>query len=228
VTERKKRIDWRWRRLCFLLLLLIGLPAVGRADLYSFTNITHNRPVNATIGEEQLSLLVSEVSEDPTRVQFKFFNDVGAQSSLTDIYFYDGVLVDFVSASLDSSSGVCFPNNGATPAHLPGYNKNGVVFAADSQGARVANGVNRADEWVAVTFTLLTGRTFDQVIAGLESRQIIVGAKVQGFASGGSESFINSQEPVSGPAVPVPEAVLLGVFGLGAAGVKLRKLAWRL
>lgn len=67
-------------------------------------------------------------------------------------------------------------------------------------------------ESLGVLFDLLAGVTYADTLVAMVTGELRIGIHVQGFASGGSESFINP--PLEPPAtVPVPAAVWL--FGSG-------------
>lgn len=73
-------------------------------------------------------------------------------------------------------------------------------------------------EKLGIVFDLESGGTFDQVLSELDDGTLRIGIHVQGYSSGGSESFVN---------VPVPPAIWLletGLFGL-VAGARRRQAA---
>jgi len=211
------------RRLCFVLVLCAFAAAPMKADLYSygFSCITDNKVTDAGIGEAQFFV---EVTPGPMedQVLFTFQNTGPAASSITDIYFYDGMLGDLIGLA---PHGDVFFTEGATPRSLPGWPGPAIkatdVFSADSAPPVQPNGINPGES-LDVLFTLTDERTFQDVISALNagitdpmaSGVLTIGIHGQGFADGGSESFVHA---------PLPAAVLLGMLGLGVAGLKLRK-----
>ena len=174
-------------------LLMFAIPA--QADdpvMLGFVNITNNNPGDAAIGEAQLFVEVSDPGGD--QVLFTFYNVGTEDSSIADVYFDDGSLLGIASID-DSHPGVSF-SQGANPADLPGGN--GISppfevtegFSADSDPPAQPNGVNPG-EWLGILFDLQDGKTFADVLDDLATGALRIGIHVQGFASGGSESFIN-------------------------------------
>lgn len=221
-----------------LFFLLAAGPAAADTYTYYFMNITNNNAANAAAGEAQLRMDVSG-SDGSNVVYFKFYHDGNTSMSITDIYFYDGVLglSGTTLAIFAQSLGVSFDLN-ATPAALPGGSGYGlptssVVFSSDSNPPVAANGIQPPSEYLTLKFTLAAGKDIDDVVAALAWIQpgespplfdpgtdLVVGLHVQAFANGGSESFV-----VRPPGVPLPGSVLLfgsGLLGLLAVRRRLR------
>lgn len=211
-----------------MLALVLGLashPATASVT-YGFDNITHNNIAAETDGEANLKVEVIDLGSfnSVSQVQFRFTNT--SSSSLTDIYFDDGTLLG-ISSIYDSGAGVSFSRN-ASPPNLPAgdtVTPPFVVtagFLADSDPPVTKNGVS-VNEWLAINFNLINGKTFNDVLLALAlpnqgrgPNDLRIGVHVQRFESGGgSESFINTPH-----VTPVPEAdtwsLLLG--GLGMVG----------
>lgn len=183
--------------------------------VYSFKHIVEccDGPIefaNGDIGEAQLFVEVSSIN--PTQVVFNFTNTGPSACSIADIYFDDGALLGITSID-NSCSGVSF-SQFATPHNLPGGNT--LIppfvategFSADSDPPVEHNGIN-PNEWLGITFDLKSGKTYDDVINNLNSCELRIGIHVRGFASGGSESFVNNG------IVPEPATVTLLSAGLG-------------
>ena len=134
--------------------------AAATSTTYGFYGITENDPLGGAVADGEANLTV-EVIDLGTQVQFKFFNN--STSSLTDVYFDDGTLLGI--ASIDSGTGVSFSQI-ASPGNLPGANLASppfvttADFSADSNPAVSLNGVT-SGEWVAITFDLINGKTYD-------------------------------------------------------------------
>lgn len=198
-----------------------GAATTASAIPIGFGCITGNSPADCATGVAQLSVDVTPFGLG--QVLFTFSNAGPAASSIADVYFDDGTLLGIASL-IDADEnggnpGVDF-SLGAAPPNLPGGNLVGFVatagFSADSDPPVQPNGVNPL-ETLGVVFNLLPGKTFADTIAALTNGQDLrIGIHVQGFAGGGSESFVN---------LPVPEpgtALLLGLGLAALAGARRR------
>ena len=191
--------------------LLLSVPANAQVT-YSFDNITNNSAVDAAIGKSQLFADVSDAGG--SQVLFTFQNTGPEASSITDVYFDDGTLLSL--ATISNSSGVHF-SPGASPSNLPSGNSITPSFvataglSADADAPAQPNGVNPGES-LGITFNLQSGSTFNDVLSGLNDGSLRVGIHAQGFADGGSESFVNNG------VVPAPGAVLLASMGIVCVG----------
>ncbi len=201
-----------------LVALLIFSPIISKADTiletFNFFRITNNSQYD--VGNQ----LYVEVWEMGAQVMFKFGNNVGISSSITDIYFDDGNLLSIYSISY--STGVKF-SSPATPNELPGGNSITpsfeTNFSADSDSPVPDNGVNASTEWVAITFNLINGGTPAGTLAALRDGSLRIGLHIQALPDGQSDSYINK--------VPEPGILILlgiGMMGVGIASRYLRKI----
>lgn len=198
-------------------ILISVAPAQAYIDpqTVTFDNCSTNNSGDVTIGKMQMS--VSVYRGDGEQVKFVFNNSGPEESSITDVYFEDGALLGI--ATIVNGTGVSFSQY-ASPGDLPAGNdcyppfSATVGFTADSDSPTQPNGVNPG-EWVTVIFNLKDDKTYDDVINDLRYGGLRIGIHVQGFASGGSESFVS---------VP-PTAVILVGFG-ATANRQAVNLAW--
>ena len=203
----------------------------------SFDNISANSVGDALIGETQLFVDVADIGG--SQVSFRFYNTGPNASSITDVYFEDGTLLGI--ATVINAPGVNF-SQGASPGNLPSANQAvppfvaTAGFTADSDPPAQPNGVNPGEELIIV-FDLLGGQTFADTEAALDlggaPGGLRIGIHAQGFASGGSESFVNNPPgtppppppPPPGPldGVPEPVTTTLAMMGLGALSLATRR-----
>lgn len=187
---------------------------------YSFTQIAESGDgaaelADGLIGESQMFV---EILDLAGQVEFVFSNIGPEPSSITDVYFDDGTLLGI--ASIDNTLGLVEFSQYATPPELPGGNNlappfvTTTGFSADSNPPAQPLGVNPG-ETLGITFDLKAGGVFDDVVGELASGALRIGIHVQGYASGGSESFINDGIFDPGGEVPAPGALILGGIGAG-------------
>ena len=213
------------RRMSFLSLVLVFVVIMSteaRAEPFGFYAVTTNNMTDVAAGEAQLWVDVIDLDFDPVsssdQVLFNFYNDdtipEPKQMFFRNVYFYDGMLE---LPLIIPTPGVAFsePSN---PQDLPGYDS-GLLTTflaadADTQPEGTNWGVNPG-EYLSVRFNIINPYNYDTLLSDIASSNVVLGLKVQGFDGGGSESFIT----------PIPASVILGMLGLGIAGLKLRKFA---
>lgn len=206
--------------------LLLTSAQAASAATFSFQHITNNSGGSWAAVENQVRM---DVTANGATVDFKFyFQTFAVAMSITDIYFDDGTLLAI--SSITSSAGVSY-DDPATPSNLPGANNASPAFvttqgfSADSDAPVAANGVNAANEWVTINFTLQGGQTYADTLAALNSGALRVGLHVQaigannGGTGGNSESFVNTT------LIPMPMPLAMASAGLLLlAGVSRRRL----
>ncbi len=202
-----------------LLFFFVSAPAY--AIIFGFQHIVEegdgpSELSNGAIGESQLFM---DVAQSNGQVLFTFFNTGPEASSITDIYFDDDTPLLAFSGTFFESSGVSY-SEGASPGDLPGGNT--VSFTADhsfdSNAPAQPNGVNPG-EALGILFNFVGAIDFQDVLSALYSGDLMVGLHVQGFADGGSESFVQHSNSVPEPST----LLLLGASVLGLAGFSRKR-----
>ena len=222
----------------FLLGLAMASTAAQANVTYNFYAISSNDPTGKAgeIGESAFYVIVSDPGT-PGQALFTFGvlegfgypepTDPDDGYYIDGVYFYDDETILDVDApppspwlfdvdnpgpigEIGAYSGVDF-DIPATPDHLPGFDPEhyGVFkrYQTDADPPPKNNGVS-AGELLGVLFDLQPTMTYADVITGMNSGQVIVGIKAQGFGEY-SETFIT---------IPAPGAILLGGIGVGLVG----------
>jgi hypothetical protein len=182
-----------------MLLMAFNPVQAAPGDVYPIHfsySCTNNNPADVAGSLGQFSVDISDMTDaGGPKASFTFYNTGPYQSSITQVYFQDGVLFDI--AQVINGTGTLY-TQGGSPPNLPGGN--GCIppfrvtagFLATPDSPTMWNGVNNIGEgeYVTILFNLYTGTSFADLIAGLESGAVRIGIHVQGYGSGGSESFV--------------------------------------
>lgn len=188
-------------------LLMAFVPAkAAPGDTYEVTfssSCTNNNDADVAGSIGQFSVVVTDLGNTGTggapAASFTFYNIGGFQSSISEVYFDDGVLLGL--ANVINGPGVNF-SIGASPPDLPGGENCEpdfdvtAGFLAESvsrPGGTQANGVNNTPtgEYVTVVFDLIAGsESWDNLLAQLQDGTLRIGIHVIGYDGGGSESFV--------------------------------------
>lgn len=204
---------------------------------FGYRCISNNNTSNCQTGQNQFRTKVSQVvsTNNTVKVLFEFFNrprtgTTARASSITGVYFDDPspFSLDFSAPKnapiITSSSGVSFSrqlSRRGVAQNLPG----GTTISFDSDytvGANAPvqpNGVNLGESLSILFNTEPRFKDpFNAVITDLQKGSLRVGIHGQGFANGGSESFVNE-------AVPEPMTMLGSGIALGFGGLLKRRAA---
>ncbi len=213
-------------------ILMVGSP-VWAALTLGFTNISSNLAGDAAIGEAQMTVTVTDslggMNLADTQVLFTFDNIGPDASSITQIYFDDGTLLG-APTIFDNPPDVEY-QQGGSPGNLPAANQALPPFVATSDFTATPlpptqpNGINPG-ETLGLLFDLQAGQTLSDTIEDLNNGDLRIGIHVQGFTSGGSESFVNNDPPIippGGNGIPEPVTTTLGMLGLGALSMAIRR-----
>jgi hypothetical protein len=203
-----------------ILAFFLFCASVEAGPTYSFIHIVESgdgptQLADGAIGEGQLFLEVDDPNPSDGQIDFIFTNIGPEASSITDVYFDDGNLLSI--ASITNTPNLVQFSQLASPSNLPGGNNlsppfvNTAGFSVDSDPPTQLLGVNPG-EFLGITFDLQAGGVLDDIINELASGALRIGIHVQGYDSGGSESFVNNE------VIPAPGAILLGSIGVGFVG----------
>ena len=217
-------------RTFFIIALALAWTASSQAVeyRYSFQDIVNDGSGNGAIGESQLYLDVRENGAD--QVIFRFLNTGPLDSSITAIYFEDGLSSLFDGYSGFGYEGGVLYNWMAKPSAppqgevlTPAWKKGDTFLRADpiKKGGYSPNGIG-PEEWVEMTFFLSSGVSYMNVITQLgtiatppSEDHFRVAIHVQSFPNDGSDTFV-----IKPLGVPVPEPLSTGgALGLVSLGI---------
>ena len=211
-----------FERILLAAVLLGAAPLAASATTLGFDCITNNKVVDCTSGESQLAVAVSD---DSGKLLFTLTNTGPNAMSITDVYFDDGSTALLATPmTITNGTGVSF-SEGANPPALPDGGT-GWQFSADSNPGNpgvMTNGVNPG-QWLGISFAYASDKAFGNVYDELSSGDLRIGIHVQGFANGGSKSFVNLP-PSETPPIPEPATVAMLLAGLGIVGWRVRRRA---
>lgn len=217
-------------------LAVTGLgPVPAQADTYYFYPLASGVPSAVT---SNLKMDVTDAGGGS--VSFTISNLAGGSGEITAIYFYDGALLG-ATMNISNNDLVQFdPDSGK----LPGGGTVGIpmnasaAFGADRDNPNQTlhdPGINPGES-LTITFSLASGKTFDNVIASLDSwfftfadgqsfvlndGMLAVGFHLQELSGDpNSSGFVVVPTPPTGLVPLPPSALLLGTGLLGLLAVR--------
>jgi len=204
----------------FILAALLVFNLQSFAVTVGFENITDNSGIAASLSP----LFELNVVADGDKVDFTISNfGLTDQPFINSIYFDDNAAVLAAIFAIPNNADVSYFND-TPPENLPSGNTIGFEadweFTADPPPSKT--GINGGESGT-FTFSLVVGKTIDDVIAALVANDLRIGIHVQGvgFDNQYSESFVTITPSPS--AVPEPSTYLLFALGLFALAVVRRK-----
>jgi hypothetical protein len=191
---------------CGVIIGLSFLTPTASADWLAFENISHNDPADAAIGETQFGLHITENA--PGQVLFEYVNQGPEPCTLTEIYLEKGT--PLILDSIWNQASIVEFTAGPKPKDLPGGKALSPKFQADKLLSAGANspsphlGVNPGES-ISMLYDLNPGTSYESLLQQVQDQSLRVGIHVQGFESGGSESYIAT--------IPEPGTLLLILIG---------------
>ena len=185
------------------------------ATTYNFIGVNANE-VNVS---NQLSLDVTQIGNS---VDFNFINASGGEQTFVGAIYFDFLGANPFSSLTQTFSTGTVSFTGITPSDQNFPEGNNIDFNTDAEGDRngsAANGINVGESLV---LTGLLSSPAD-INALLQSGGLRVGLHLQGYESGGSDSYVTTP---NGPSeVPLPAAAwLFGSALVGFAGFKRKSI----
>jgi hypothetical protein len=205
----------------FWCVAMTASPTMGQETFY-FENISKNNPLDADIGQNQLSFVVS--SGTGGQVLFKFLNKGPDYCKIEEVYFDDNANLLSKFSLIDVDNGIAGDpyvdfSPGANPGNLPAghpinfYTTPNLLTQADKGKNSQALIHNKAGvepgQKLGILFSLQQGKTYDDTIAALKTSDLRVGIHVTSFISQGSESFVSNNSVT----VPIPASIALASIG---------------
>lgn len=227
--------------------LLLGVVCPVQAGYkinFQAVNPHINNPVNIQTAADQISAEVFDVGRDEsgnTIAQFLFKNIGPKASALSEIGFEDGTLLARGTAAggyIDAGGTLVVDSTRVSFAEQKNYPNFGFQFDTSSLFSIGANnpapndGLNPG-EWLAVKYTLQTGKTYQNLLDALEAGKdgrdpdpnnpgrytsLRLAIHVIAFGDGGSEKLLYSPQPQNPNPVPAPPAIVLAGLGVICIG----------
>lgn len=198
-------------------LLVSAAGQLSAAPTYGFTGISGNSAYATAVGEAQFSVDLTSLNGG-SKIRFDFYNVGPEACSIANIYWgaESGLLT---KNSIINGSGVKYSWD-ATPSDMQGGATWIASVSADADNQKPKNGVNPG-ETVGFIFNIGTGKTFNDIVAGIEANTLRIGLHAISFKDGSSEWFETGNPPV----VPAPAALLLATLGTSLVGLLRRRSA---
>jgi hypothetical protein len=222
--------------LCGILVCTLG--SIGRADpITSFTYHVTNSTVITTGQSAVIGAQIQTYLRDNGNgtVTFHFENLGTFTDSITEVYFQDGLWLKPPPVISGNNSGVQW-EVGANPAHLPGAGSFNTDVYLDSQSQPGnANGINNntsspyvQKDWLELTFQYVSGKTFADVINGLNAapaaNSLEIGFHATGYYSSASVVQYGAAPVPVGSTIPapLPRSAFAGLVLLGLLTLQRR------
>ncbi len=222
------RVIWRAATLVAVPVLLLALWAPGAsADSIDWLGPVDNNNVENL--SDQLGL---DVTLSSGVISFKFTNDVGTASSITELYFeqaldtwldYDGT-ISMTQSTGSSNKDPDFEFGSASPSSPPGLSGftvgsgGSLQITADSNTGGPKYGIDESADWVTISFDFIgDSGDFDELIAALNGvttgSDALIATHIKGIGTkGGSDTYF------TGSTTPVPEPGSIVLMGAALVG----------